>query len=775
MRLSDISLSRRIFLTFATGIVIIVLSLFFIIQNLTRIGIEADILNRPRHDTTLLAAEAAHLTWANAVQAYLLKDGKEELNIPLDGHSCGFGKWFYGPGRRAMEQELPATAPLMNKIEQIHLELHKSAVTIKNLVAQGDIEQAHTLFETTSMPLLRQVQSLLRETYTICTNSTNTTIITLRDILTFTQSASYILCIFISITGVLIAYLFGRSITVPMAKLVKYAQSISKGNFIPVPLQQHDEIGQLAHAFEIMVHELKERLGISQGIMNGITAPFAVCDPHGVITYINQSMLDCWGREGVPADYVGMTVGQFYKNNPQDETLFEKAMRDKKNITGLSYSRVNYNYQLKHLIIDVAPLWDLDKNLVGAFTLHTDLTESFAQQERIATLNERIVQSADEARTISDTQSTAFKNLMSQLDTTSDMALNQGRASQNVSESVQELTTALHTMANNAEKGMENTAIASQEAASGAQVVQETILCIEQMSTQSNLVSQTIRELDAHASGIGQVLDLIKDIADQTNLLALNAAIEAARAGDAGRGFAVVADEVRKLAEKTMHATSDVTTAVQAIQKGVAESGTATNTAMELTTKSTHLAQQSGEKLERILRITKQTALDVSHIAKATQEQSTVSNTVMLAVQNINEQATVTAKNMQHSTDYVRELNTLSDELKKIIDNMMHERRGAERFIFQTPEPVILLDQKAGTKVNMAMVDISITGARLRCSTRNSCLIGQVVQLLLETPNIVPTDEALLASVLWTDGLQAGLEFINPLDAEAIAHITKIV
>jgi hypothetical protein len=86
------------------------------------------------------------------------------------------------------------------------------------------------------------------------------------------------------------------------------------------------------------------------------------------------------------------------------------------------------------------------------------------------------------------------------------------------------------------------------------------------LRSQIDGVARQAGSLGSRAQQIGEILELINEIAAQTSLLALNAAIEAARAGEAGRGFAVVAGEVRRLAERSVASTESIREIIAGVQ-----------------------------------------------------------------------------------------------------------------------------------------------------------------------------------------------------------------
>jgi methyl-accepting chemotaxis protein len=92
-----------------------------------------------------------------------------------------------------------------------------------------------------------------------------------------------------------------------------------------------------------------------------------------------------------------------------------------------------------------------------------------------------------------------------------------------------------------------------------AEVASHSVVEAQTTNEQMTRLTDTVQE-------IGEVVNLIRNIAGQTNLLALNATIEAARAGEAGRGFAVVASEVKSLAVQTAKATEQIASQIEAVQ-----------------------------------------------------------------------------------------------------------------------------------------------------------------------------------------------------------------
>jgi methyl-accepting chemotaxis protein len=111
--------------------------------------------------------------------------------------------------------------------------------------------------------------------------------------------------------------------------------------------------------------------------------------------------------------------------------------------------------------------------------------------------------------------------------------------------------------------------------------------------------SDRITDLSMHASRIGEILEVIREIADRSDLLALNASLEGTRAGEAGRGFALVASEMRKLAER-------VTASVIDIKKLVADVRASVSATVIANEESSTLAEGTTESARQINLVTQQ-------------------------------------------------------------------------------------------------------------------------------------------------------------------------
>ncbi|MBU1312343.1 MAG: methyl-accepting chemotaxis protein [Gammaproteobacteria bacterium] len=177
--------------------------------------------------------------------------------------------------------------------------------------------------------------------------------------------------------------------------------------------------------------------------------------------------------------------------------------------------------------------------------------------------------------------------------------------------------------------------LAEQAAIDGKQSVGQTIRSVSALAQQLAQTGDKVNDVAKATADIRKVLDVIESIAEQTNLLALNAAIEAARAGEQGRGFAVVADEVRTLASRTRGSTDEIKIMIGQLVQNSNESVTVVERSVEQLADTRQHAEQSGIKLEQILRHAQQVAGSADVMADALRQQSTASEEVAQGAQHI--------------------------------------------------------------------------------------------------------------------------------------------
>lgn len=215
-------------------------------------------------------------------------------------------------------------------------------------------------------------------------------------------------------------------------------------------------------------------------------------------------------------------------------------------------------------------------------------------------------------------------------------ATEQASAAEEASSSMEEMTANIQQNADNAQQTEKIAVKAAQDARDAGGAVKQ---AVEAMTN------------------IADKIFIIEEIARQTNMLALNAAIEAARAGEQGKGFAVVAAEVRKLAERSKVAAGEISS---------------------LSGSSVEVAQQAGEKLDRLVPDIQRTAELVQEINSASIEQRSGSEQINNAIQQLD---SVIQQNASSAEEMASTSEELSSQAEQLLSTISYFNIGKNRNI----------------------------------------------------------------------------------------------
>ncbi len=475
-----------------------------------------------------------------------------------------------------------------------------------------------------------------------------------------------------AVAVMLITWVFlRRTMAVPFRGILQYVRAVAGGNLHAQPQGAfHGEMGEVVQSTEAMVGQLKEKLGFSEGILGGMTLPVVVVDENNCVMFVNQHFLVMMELEGAPEAFRGKPAAMLLQHHEGEQGSTSSAMRDQRPVFNVEREWRTEKGNPRIVRIDCAPLYDLDRQLIGAIALVTDLTDIRTKEAHISRQNSMMNEVAVQAEQIAADVSTEAEELFRQVEHVGDGARQQVKRLQEAMGTLETMNKDLQESAKYAEEAASDADAAMRRAEEGTGVMSRTTAAMAHVQQLSHTLGESMHQMGAQADAIGGILRVIGEIADQTNLLALNAAIEAARAGDAGRGFAVVADEVRKLAERTMSATGEVDASVRAMQTAARDNLTHTDAAVRAVAEGNELVTESGRSLDAIVQLSVSMGERIQRIATLTREHSEQHGQVTQVVEDIRTIAAETGIGMTESEQVVRGLTESAHQLNGLIGKL---------------------------------------------------------------------------------------------------------
>ena len=288
------------------------------------------------------------------------------------------------------------------------------------------------------------------------------------------------------------------------------------------------------------------------------------------------------------------------------------------------------------------PILDHEGNVLKVVKFATDITEQVQERMRRA-----------------ETQKTIDSDLgeiMQAVEQTNSQAASAANASTETASNVQSVAAGAEEMA----------ASVTEISRRVSEALEISVSAVKQAEDTNGIVSG----LAAAAQKIGDVVELINNIAAQTNLLALNATIEAARAGEAGKGFAVVASEVKNLASQTAKATEE-------IAQQIAQMQSATDATVGAIGDVRTIIDQIGEASTVIASAVEEQSAATQDISRNVQSVATGTQEVTGSIAEVSQAASETGAAANQVQAASAELAQTAIQLKQQVESFLGDVRAA--------------------------------------------------------------------------------------------------
>jgi methyl-accepting chemotaxis protein len=313
----------------------------------------------------------------------------------------------------------------------------------------------------------------------------------------------------------------------------------------------------------------------------------------------------------------------------------------------------------------------------GDLTVRAEVTEQITgaiadsfnvMAEQLASIIKGVKSATMEVGETSDKVSTATETLVS----ISDRQAAQVRKAIDV---INNITASIHQVAENATKSATVSKNSMISAKKGAQAVEKTNAAMATIRERVQETARAIKRLGESSQEIGNIIQIITDIADRTSILALNASIQAAMAGEAGRGFAVVAEEVQRLAERSNSSTKQIEVLVKNIQGDINEASRSMNESIQRVVVGSDLAKDAHAALQEIEKVSAQVAQMIHTISTTSEKQAFASESATKTMVSVGEISSKTSKASKKTAESMQTLSKIAKDLRVSVEAFKIEKK----------------------------------------------------------------------------------------------------